>query len=771
MSTGRILILSVCILVWAGSLYADEFEDYVYGLDDISGMNPEKTETVLDRLKDLDPDSSKTFRLINRIFGLDISGLDHVMQELSSKDYYTRSSAARRILTYTLKDIKNILAREELQSETAEKIFQIGRIRHEFSSNYYHYRKKIIHVRNNLLFYLASCSDPRFFDFARRLYTEGSFRDKQSVLTLAGYFKGKEKTEFFAGVFAETEGALVYRLFNGIRDELDTPALRSIAGDIVRDPELPALLRASTAASIRRADFSVELPEDIDPFIQIILETDEPFDSEACSRRASAEQRTFPKDTIFSTEGIQCRGWITRVDLINGVICDTGANMRTIPLFKANEIKMVPTGRRRNMDYVCRVIFTDGDSVSGNPVSMGTEGMILENSYLRNRADIEPDTVAAVQFNTENQHVPSVHVNSLQSPVARFKNGDSLSGQIIRKAGKPFCIRLSGFTVRTKPGDTPSETLFIDTDAIRKVDFPVRQVGKASGFCGVITMYGDRLSGNLIKMGEQYLHLYSRLLGNIRISRDAILSITLNSGFSMFKENAVLTFPLQDTVSIYNIKGKKIWEKKGLKDPVYAERLPNGDICICERENGTVAVYSEDYVLKREYKGFDHVSAVRALPGGNLLISCERFSNAVVEISPEGSPVSRYVGLTYVVDAVKKPDGTVVAVSRRRSKIALLRKGRTEALKKRYIEAPVSIQLLQNGNVLAAGTSLIAEYRTDTLTKIKKTEITKFSHPRALLHEKNIYCVDENALYKLDRSGNIIRKTPLPQKPESIFMY
>ncbi|MFC1479034.1 hypothetical protein ACFL6F_00405 [Planctomycetota bacterium] len=760
----------IFVMLCAGFLCADDFEPFVYSLDAISRMTAGDSDNTLKQLKNLDPDRNRTFKILTRIFSPDTSDLEHIVAELNNEDYSVRSSAAQRILTYSLQDIKDLLVKEELRTGSPERLFQISKVQYELRNNYYLYRKKIVIVRNNMLLYLAYSADPRFFPFARKLYTEGSIQDKQSVLDLAGLFKGEGKLKFLTDVFSLTKGALVYSLFYEMRDELNTSEVKSIAGVIVKDAHLPPLLRATAAVSILQAGFKMDLSGQADPFIRNILETKEPLSNAKWVDGASSEMRTFPRDTVKSIDYPGCKGWITGIDLLNGVICDTGKKVHMVPLFRVDEIRMVPTGRRHNKDYTCRVVFHDGDSLSGTPLEMGKEGIVIENSYLRYPVAVKPDHVAVIQFNTENRSIPSVQVNSLKAPVVHLKNGDAVSGYLIQKKGEKPGVELTGFTVFTDPRSKPIKTLYIDTDSIERVEFPVKGYKKSLGFCRVTTLYGDRLSGNLMKMGGRYLTLYSEVLGKLFVSRDKIGLIAVNSGFSIFREYVVMTFPGQDTVCVYNLNGDKVWEKTGLKDPVYAEQMPNGDICVCERVNGTLSIYSKDYLLKKEYKGFDNISSAHVLPNGNLLVACERPRDAVVEIDPAGNTVNRYDGLTFVIDAVQRPDRKVIAISKRRRRIALLGPGKNEALRKDYIGSPLSIQLLENGNVLVSSRSSIAEY-SDKFVKKNKTEIKQFSMPRALLHGKGMYCIDQNFLYKLDNKENIIRKVQLPETPESIYIY
>jgi len=186
----RIITAAVLIMLCTGLLRADGFEDYVYRLDDISIMGSDNTNKILQKLMELDPDRNRTFGILTRIFSPVEKELKGIIAELNNEDYSIRSQAAGRILTYSLQDIKELLVKEELRTGSPEQLFQIAKIQHELRNNYFLYRKKIVTVRNNMLLYLAHSADTRFFPFARRLYTEGSIQDKQSVLTLAGYFKG-----------------------------------------------------------------------------------------------------------------------------------------------------------------------------------------------------------------------------------------------------------------------------------------------------------------------------------------------------------------------------------------------------------------------------------------------------------------------------------------------------------------------------------------------------------------------------------------------------
>lgn len=770
MNADKLLFIALLLISFPGFLFPGEFEDIIYGLDDLPETGTEAAGPVFKQLAVLDPGCDTSYRILNRIFSPDVSGLKKLLGNLDHQDYSVRSETANRILTYSLKDIQDILVKEELGAESPEKLFQTARIDHELKNHYYRYRRRVVTVRNNLLFYLAYSSDTRFFSFARKLYSEGSLNDKHTVISLAGYFDGAEKANFLADIFARTNGVLTYKLFTEIHRELSISEVRGIARAIVENRQLPLLLRASAAASIKNAGISIEGYTGEDPFLRMILETDASVSNRDLSKRASAELRSFPPSEISSTYWTGCRGWITGIDLSGGITCDTGNKLRSIPLYRAQKITFVPSGRRRNMDYVCRVVLHNGNSLSGTPIQVNPERIVIENSYIRGRIPIDPARTACIQFNTENSGVPSVKINSFDVPRIHLENGDSFSGHIIKQKGKKPAVRFSGLTVSTDPGSRPVDTLYIDIKQIRRVDFPVKRFKSPSGFCSVTTLYGDTLSGNFMKMDSRYCVLYSELFGTLRIKRNKIRQVSLDSGFSVFMEHAVMTFPLQDMVCVYDLQGQNIWKKTGLKKPVYAERLPNGDICICERLNGTISIYSKEYLLKSELKGFSQVSAVHALSNGNLLISCERAVDPVLEINRTGTRVRTYNGLKDVTDAVQRPDLTVVAVSMTRSKLALLTPRGGDALKERYIGTPVSVQLLENENILVCSRASISEY-TGSLSKNRETEITRFSRPRAFRYGGSTYCIDGNILYKLDSGNNVIQKVVLPAKPESLFMY
>jgi hypothetical protein len=749
---------------------ASEFEDYVYGLGDLMRMDVDSQSTILKQMSKLDPDCKKSIVILERIFKPDETSLWDIVSELGHNDFYRRSAAAQRILTFSMQDISDFLTKEEIRNENPEILFQVKRIRSEIRNNFYIYRKKVGVVRDNLLLFLANEGNPKFYMYAYNMYTKGSSKEQSNILRLVGMSKNDTKVEFLTEVFEFTQGPLLYELFHQLKPFMKTEEVSEMAENIIRSRNLPIMLKAGVAASLKGVKGEIGGLKGGDPFIENILNGTWKAGTVKSISKSSFKKGSRPRDTITRTTGVAQKGYVKGILLTGDIVYDDGKKTSLIPLFKIEDISIVPTGKRDNKDYICRIMLRTGNSISGKLIKADDKEIVMVNTYIKGRISFKPESVSLMQFGTEGKNVPNVHFNTIKVPRIYLNNSDTMQGVVVKKEGGRIGIKLKDIKVYPGSKTNPVDALYFDQNSIDRIEFPYSMRKDPIGFCQITSMYGDRISGNLIEMDDSKLTLFTEEFGLLTIAREKVSKISINSGFVVFREQILVSFPQEDSIAMYTIEGKEIWRKKGLDTPVYAERMSNGDLLVCERRPGVVSIYSRDFVLKREFSGFSQVSTAHELPNGNILVSCERFRDAIVEINIDGKRIKKYEGLQYIYDAVSKEDGTVLAISKRRSRAALLSPGATATVNDKYLNSPTSIQVLENGNYLVGSRSSVCEY-TPRFSKVMATEITRFSQPKAYKHGDAIYVIDGKMLYKVNKQNVVVQRIQFKSAPDSLFMY
>jgi len=725
-----------------------------------------------------DPTGDKTAAFLRaRIFSPDPARVKKLVQNLASPDYYVRVRAAYRILTFPIrKDVDGIIAEEALKTSDPEVLFQLRRIEYERSHNFFKHLRRVKRMRDRCLSYLASRRDPRFFSFARKVYEGGGGREKKFIIRLCAGYEGEERVKFLEEVLDGTDIEVLYPLFFEIRKDMNIPAARRLTRMLAGSSRFPPLLRAMAAAALvvhGERDIPPLGPEDAflrtvfsRPRRAVLLDT----------RRvegASGEEKKRPPDVLVTVRGEREEGWITGIDLYTGVVCDTGKGMRLIPLFQVDTIRLFPTAKRENADYAFRVVLVNGDSVAGELLEFGERGAVLKSTYLRSPVKIPRRAVAWIQVGTEfAREVPPVRKNTLRFPRLHMRNGDVLKGDFFVGRDGRLGLRPAGYTVYAGSRSRGVSALFFRRRDVKCVEFPVSSPARRGGYCTVKTMCGERLTGYLLKMDRRYCILVTEKMGTLFISRDKLKEIRISPGVRFFKELALMAFPSENAVRVYTLRGEKILELKGLHHPVFAEKLSDGSICVCEPQKERISFFSAEGVLLKRWNGFPGVKAVRELPDGGLLLSFGFSREAVMRLDREGLLQEAYPGAFYAADAAPLPDGGIVAAVRENPKLMLFAPGKKKPVFVRPLSlVPLSIQVLPGKKILVSARRSVAVYSLPRFVKQEKTDITKFSNPRGFKHGRFLYVTDGKVLYKLDAVGNVVESTELPGEPSSLRMY
>lgn len=749
-------------------------EQFVWDLEDMSTLNEDEREDIFSSMHSLDPDCTRTCAVLNRFHSIDETRFKELLSLLGHDDYYKRSFGANMILTFSFQDIRDMLTDAETASVNPEELYQLQKILYELENNYYVYKNKIRRIRNNLIRYLVHRDDMRVLIYAPLVFASWDESDKEFILKVMGRLKSELKNPLLCSIFPEADRKLQYYIFSQIREYFDSDEqVQDIIAGVIRDNTFPLFLRSMAASlySLHKKNVKTEFSTQDwgDRYVHGILQRKiKPELRVSFDAVPSSPYKMNRYDHIIDLSGTLSASSIGGITMQGDVLYYAEGKKDSVPVFTLEKIQMTPTGKRENRDYICRIIFKNTDSLSGNLIEIKGNTLTIENSYTAGIITFDSSHVAGIQFNTENKQPEAPGVNSLVVPEVTMVKGDTLTGTVFKRKGRKLGIRLEHFKVYSDSGQKELDTVLIDSRDIDMIYFPCTGLEHAEGFCKITTLYGDNLTGNLVEMDSMNVRLYSSYLGLITLKRDKIRELEFDCGLSVFREYRVIAFSPENTVRIYDRNGNTVWERTGLDEPVYAEMISNGDILICEKGEGKVSIYSREGVLKDEYRGYHNISTAHELKNSNLLINCYRYGDNLFEINRKGETVQVFRNNAYITDAVKRDDGTVIAIARRTNQVFEISSSGEKALIKELF-SPSSIQLLENGNILIAFRKGIKEYTPEWKEVFSFRGV--FNNPRCFSKGRYIFLLDKAVFLKLDLEGNVIQRDTLPTGGSSLFMY
>ncbi|MFH1708250.1 MAG: hypothetical protein ABIF71_10080 [Planctomycetota bacterium] len=760
-------LLAAAALALAGG---DELDRALIPMPDLIDAPAEVQAAHREIFRRLDPDRAGVPARLDRLDRGDPAAFAALVGRLGAADYHARSEAAAEILIFRIQDVKALLDQYPVPADP-EVRFQFEALQSELETHPDRHRERAIGIRDNLLWCLADAGDPRYFEYAGRMYAGADTATQDRLLRLAGAYPAARRTAFMVSVIDQTREPLLSRVFREIRGSAESATVRAAARGVLADPARPVMLRAAVAVLYPAAGRGLDqaaIPSDpsagfIAGLLAGIIRPNAPAADAGTRPSAGGPEQ------VRWNDGSETALHIGHLDCAGDIRGHTDGGPGTWELARVAEVRLVPTARRENADLACRVILRDRDMVSGTIRSIDAAGIALTASYLAAPVTIPAADAALIQFGVERRAPAPPAVNTADRPVVRLRDGSQLRGAVTTTGDRRFTVILTGVTLGPAGGGRLAPGVSVAAADIDAIEFPGPAVVPAAGSCRVRTMYGDILTGHLIDMDADALRLFVPRFGVVTVARGALERLAFDAAGGTAAGVVLAAFRGEGRVALFDGQGRLQREWPGLAEPAYAERTPGGDLLVCEYGAGRVAVYTmDDRRPVTVIAGLRAPFRAHAGADGSVLVICRQEGNGIRRFDAAGNLRATWSTLPNPVDAAPLGDGRLAAINGTEA-ATLTADDRIASATEFEGEGDAgAVQVTPEGTVLVSAKGAVIEYDTAWRELRRRSD---FNKPQAWRTGRTYLVQDGDRVYRLDADLKTTGEWALPSAPDGVSFY
>ena len=353
----------------------------------------------------------------------------------------------------------------------------------------------------------------------------------------------------------------------------------------------------------------------------------------------AAEEEAVPVDIVTVLDGKSFRGHILSITEDGLARLKSGGD-DAVKKLDVTTIRHISLNTERNLprDYLKRRVIlhlSDGSRITGSFKEWHDDSVVIRNEYCT--TTILKRGITDMSFALKSEVFLPYNDGESDILVLEEKPDEKLNCEIVvvreldlkyKTDGKEHGVGFNGVRAVSLAGS----------------EKPLRKTERDGWYAAVEMQNRDRLVGTLIGMDEETLTLLTRYTGPVSLKRILVNKVSFSDSLLFSSGNILITCANNNLVIMHDSAGKQLWEYKGCRNPWDAITLPDGNIL--------VPSYSQDMSLRvlspqgKEIRKLTPagiktpISAV-VLENGNYLVA-ELNKASLAEVTPDGKIKRRY---------------------------------------------------------------------------------------------------------------------------------
>lgn len=389
-----------------------------------------------------------------------------------------------------------------------------------------------------------------------------------------------------------------------------------------------------------------------------------------------------------------------------------------------------------------KLIFIDGQSLSGHVIKMDQDNIYLDLSFGDDIQIPKPKLKDAI-FDGNLERLES---NAKLVGIVRTVNGDVLTGDLLSLDSKELVLKNFIGELR------------IGRENLSSISFPYQKYEKPKYFdkglyVRLDLLNGDRLSGLFHGLEKGKISMSSNLLGDLALDQDAVLEFIF-SDRPWIRSGNVLVATHNSIVEI-DSEGKQLWEKTGFNQVSDAQRLENGNIMIVDTNSRRIVEFnSAGKEIRVIQISNNQPWRCLPLPTGEVVVTLSTHQQSVQIYDSKGNLARSLGDFYYPMDLQLLPNGNLLVVESNRSEIKEVSLKGAIVWSRQIPNGVYCARMRENGELLVGSNN---DYRVRLYTKDGQSkelyQVNNQIFAVELAEDGGFFVGTQQALIRFDKNG------------------